>query len=198
MELPEAARLADGLTTIESAASKMTAMISELLDLARLQAGRSLELQEEPSDLVALARRAVADAQGAAPGHELRVETSLPALVGVWDPVRLERVIGNLLSNAIKYSPEGGTVTISIGQDTAGPAPVAVLSVSDEGIGIPAADLPHVFERFRRGRNVVGRIEGTGIGLAGARQIVEQHGGTITAVSQEGSGTSITVRLPLR
>ncbi|MGI8549907.1 MAG: ATP-binding protein [Dehalococcoidia bacterium] len=73
----------------------------------------------------------------------------------------------------------------------------AVLSVQDQGVGIPAAELPSIFQRFHRASNVVGRIEGKGIGLAGAKPIVEQHGGTIVAESQEGAGTTITVRLPL-
>src|SRR5204862_6429143 len=72
----------------------------------------------------------------------------------------------------------------------------ATLQVQDRGLGIPAADLPYVFERFRRGSNV-GRIGGTGIGLAGAKQIVEQHDGSIAAGSAEGEGTTVTVRLPL-
>jgi signal transduction histidine kinase len=69
--------------------------------------------------------------------------------------------------------------------------------VQDGGLGIPASDLPRVFERFHRGANVVGRIGGTGIGLAGARSIVESHGGTISAASQEGAGSTFTIRLPL-
>jgi signal transduction histidine kinase len=71
-----------------------------------------------------------------------------------------------------------------------------VLTVRDEGLGIPASDLPHVFERFHRGSNVE-RISGTGIGLAGAKDIVEQHGGTISVASSEGHGTTVVVRLPL-
>jgi len=72
----------------------------------------------------------------------------------------------------------------------------AVLSVQDHGIGIPSPDLPHLFQRFRRGGNVA-NIGGTGIGLAGARQIVEQHGGTLTAISEEREGSTFVMRLPL-
>jgi signal transduction histidine kinase len=74
----------------------------------------------------------------------------------------------------------------------------AVLRVKDLGVGIPTKDLPRVFDRFYRGTNVAGKIPGSGIGLAGARQIIEQHGGTITAESREGIGSTFTVRLPLR
>jgi signal transduction histidine kinase len=73
----------------------------------------------------------------------------------------------------------------------------AVLAVRDEGIGIPAADLPRVFERFYRASNAASQVRGTGLGLAGVRQIVEEHGGTIEVVSTEGRGSTFTVRLPL-
>jgi signal transduction histidine kinase len=72
-----------------------------------------------------------------------------------------------------------------------------VVRVRDRGLGIPAADLPYVFERFHRASNVSGQIGGTGLGLAGARHIVEQHGGSIGVESEEGRGTTVTVRLPL-
>jgi signal transduction histidine kinase len=198
MEIPEAARVTEGLKTIEASTGKMSSMITELLDLARLQSGRSLELQRGPVDLVAMARRAVEEYQRTAPGHEIRVDTTLPSLTGEWDAVRLERVLGNLLSNAIKYSPEGGTITVRVQQETGDMETAAILSVQDEGLGVPAADLPHVFERFHRAANVTGRIAGTGIGLAGSRQIVEQHGGAISVESTEGAGSTFTVRLPLR
>jgi K+-sensing histidine kinase KdpD len=198
MEIPESTRMTEGLKTIEAATGKMSAMLTELLDLARLQSGRSLELQKGPVDLVALARRTAEEFQRTATGHEIRVETALPALVGQWDAVRLERVLGNLLSNAVKYSPEGGVIIVQVNQDTEGAETEAVLSVRDDGIGIPAADLPRVFERFHRAANVTGRIAGTGIGLAGSRQIVEQHGGTIAVESTEGAGSTFIVRLPLR
>ncbi len=73
----------------------------------------------------------------------------------------------------------------------------AVMEVQDHGLGIPAVDLPHIFERYHRAANTVGRIGGSGIGLAGVKQVVEQHGGTISAASEEGVGTTMTVRLPL-
>jgi signal transduction histidine kinase len=73
----------------------------------------------------------------------------------------------------------------------------AVLAIRDPGLGVPEADLPHIFERFRRGSNVTGRIGGTGIGLAGVRALVESHGGTISVESVEGEGSTFTVELPL-
>jgi signal transduction histidine kinase len=125
------------------------------------------------------------------------VDAAVPELVGVWDRARVERLLENLLNNAIKYSPEGGEVTVTIRLEREAGEPWAVLAVQDRGIGIPATDLPHIFERFQRGRNAEGHIAGTGIGLAGVRQVVEHHGGRVTVESQEGRGTTVTVRLPL-
>jgi signal transduction histidine kinase len=151
-----------------------------------------------PVDLAALARQSAAEHQQSSGRHRIRVRTATEGFVGVWDAARLGRVLANLFANAIKYSPAGGEITVSLDREQVGGAAWAVLVVHDTGIGIPAADLPHIFEHFRRGRNVEGRISGTGIGLAGARQIVEQHGGSVAITSTEGAGTSVTVRLPLR
>jgi signal transduction histidine kinase len=170
--------------------------LDELLDLTRLQLGQQLELRRTPTDLVALANRVAADQQQTTDDHTILVESAHRELVGAWDGVRLERVLENLLSNAIKYSPGGGRITVTIADEGVG-GPWAVLTVSDHGLGIPAGDLPRIFERFRRASNVEGRIAGTGIGLASARLIVEQHGGTIAVESTEGKGSAFTVRLPL-
>lgn len=118
-------------------------------------------------------------------------------LVGVWDPVRLRRVLDNLLSNAVKYSPDGRDVDVWVGVEQSDAGSEALLRIADQGVDIPAADLPHVFERFRRARNVVGRIGGTGIGLHGVCQIVQDHGGHIDVESEEGCGTTFTVHLRL-
>jgi signal transduction histidine kinase len=159
--------------------------------------GQALPLEREPTDLVALAREVAARCQQATEEHSLEVQAAVAELVGHWDRDRLERVLENLLSNAIKYSPDGGEVTISVAEDVQDHESWAVLVVRDHGVGIPAVDLPRLFERFQRGRNVVGQIAGTGIGLAAARQVVEQHQGRIAVESQEGLGTTVTVRLPL-
>jgi signal transduction histidine kinase len=105
-------------------------------------------------------------------------------------------VLANLFSNAIKYSPEGGTITVTLGHEVDHIGTWAVVRVRDHGVGIPAQDLALVFQRFHRGSNVTGRISGTGLGLAGARQIVELHGGTISVESEPGSGSTFTLRLP--
>lgn len=191
-----AERLLSALASMDGSVAQMAAMIDELLDLSRLQMGRSLELEYEPVDLIALAREAVDLAQRSAESHRIVLQTDETELVGDWDRSRLQRVLANLLSNATKYSPEGGEVELRLALDADGGGS-ARLTIRDEGVGIPSQDLPHIFERFYRGANTRGQAAGMGIGLAGARQIVEQHGGTITIASVEDAGTTVTVVLPL-
>jgi PAS domain S-box-containing protein len=186
-------RARKGLLLLRTAATRMATWIDDLLDMARLDAGRSVELHRQPMDLVALAWQAVADHQRNTERHRLRVRTSESRLIGVWDSVRLRRVLDNLLSNAVKYSPEGGDVDVVVEHE----GDTARVSVTDHGVGIPADDLPHIFERFGRARNVIGRIGGTGIGLHGVCQIVRDHGGRIEVESEEGRGTTFTLHLPL-
>jgi signal transduction histidine kinase len=146
---------------------------------------------------VALSQRVAAERQQMTDAHRLHVDPRVPALFGTWDAFRLERVLDNLLSNAIKYSPAGGEITLTAAEEHDATGAWAVVQVRDQGIGIPAEDLPHVFDRFYRAGNARGQAPGSGIGLAGARQIVEQHGGRISAESELGAGATFTLRLPL-
>lgn len=192
VETPETQGLLDALDQIEACAGRMARQLDELADASRLEAGQTLQLRRERTDLIELARGAVAQHQQTTNRHVLYVSATLPELVGMWDTGRLARVLDNLLDNAVKYSPRGGTIEVAVALE----AELAVLGVSDRGEGIPAGDLPHIFERFRRGRNVEGRIPGTGIGLAGVKRIVELHAGTISVKSEVGVGTTFTIRLP--
>jgi len=208
---PLLASLAPALTRIDAAAAKMGRLIGALLDAARLRAGEVLHLDQRPVDLVALVRRVVAEQLLSSDLHQISVDAHEPAVVGQWDAQRLERVLDNLVGNAVKYSPAGGAVVVAVALsgdegDVGAAGGVALLTVRDEGIGIPAVDLPHVFDRFYRGSNVSGRIGGAGIGLADVRQVVEQHGGTVTVESRAagpvgaaraGRGSTFTLRLPL-
>jgi signal transduction histidine kinase len=191
------ATLEAGLSAIDAASDRATRLIGELTDAARLEAQRPLELRRAAVDLVALAEASIAESQAAAIGQRLDLQSGVPELVGSWDADRLTRVLENLVANAVKYSPAGSTVVVRVDREEAPDGPLAVLSVADQGVGIPAADLPHIFERFRRGGNVAGRIVGSGLGLWGSQRIVAQHGGTIAIDSTEGRGTTVTVRLPL-
>ena len=149
-------------------------------------------------DLVALTEDLVAQYAATTNQHRLVLSgEGHGVLVGCWDTDRLEQVIGNLLTNAIKYSPEGGPVDVTLARVEDEGGAWARLAVRDRGLGIPAEDRPRLFERFHRGSNVIGRIVGTGIGLASAARIVRQHGGSIAVESEEGEGSTFTVMLPL-
>jgi len=125
-------------------------------------------------------------------GIERELHVQIPhqlAILG--EKVRLQQIVTNLLTNAIKFTPSGGTVTIE-----SGPADGrAALTVSDTGIGIPDEELPHIFDRFWRGREAA-QTSGSGIGLAIAAELTRAHGGELTAVSRAGRGTSLTLTLP--
>jgi PAS domain S-box-containing protein len=201
-DLPDAVRdqWQRDLTTIEVAAGRLAAIIDELSDLTLLQTGRQLALHPEPVDLVDLVRRIIAEQEDAAQTHQVILTSDSPTIEGVWDPARLGRVMSNLLANALKYSPDGGEVRVSlerIASAAADGSPVVRLTVADQGIGIPPEDLPHIFDRFYRATNATGHFTGTGIGLASARQLIEQHGGSIEVFSQLGVGSTFVVSLPL-
>jgi signal transduction histidine kinase len=146
---------------------------------------------------VALARAVAERHQQLTTRHAIRLELPESGLVGAWDPTRLDRAVSNLLSNAIKYSPNGGEVRVVLGRESVDGVEWATLAVHDRGIGIPRDDLERIFEPFHRADNVEGRVAGTGIGLSSARQVIEEYGGTLTATSEEGKGSTFTIRLPL-
>jgi len=182
---------------IDAQVERLFRLRATLGDLARLETGEPLPLDRRTTDLAGLARQVTQQMQRGASRHGVQIDAEETPLVGQWDAGRLERVIENLLSNAFKYTPAGGTVVLSVARDETADPGWAILRVRDRGVGIPAADLTHVFEPFYRAGNVAA-IPGAGIGLAGVRQIVEAHGGTIAVESEEGVGSTFTVRLPLR
>jgi signal transduction histidine kinase len=179
------------LGQIDQGTTRLLGLIDELTDATRARLGQELALHLLPTDVVALARGVVAQHAGLT-AHRVTIAASPPALDAAVDAARLERVLDNMLANALKYSPAGGDIEVRVTRE----GDAAVIAVRDHGLGIPAADLPHIFAPFQRGSNV-GRIEGTGMGLAGARHIVEAHGGVLTVESAEGVGSTFTVRLPL-
>ncbi len=190
-------RLLEAFAQIDLTASRMARMIDELGDIARSDEDHR-RLNLEPQNLPALVRRMVDEHQPTTDRHEIVIDCRREELTISCDVPQMERVVGNLLSNAIKYSPAPGTITVTIdceGGDEGGAA--AVLRIADQGLGIPSAELDKVFTRFYRGTNVGSRIPGTGIGLTGSRQILEDHGATISVDSVEGKGSTFTVRFPL-
>ena len=192
---PEKEQLSEDVNRIGAATSEIAAMISEMSDTARLQMGRALVLQRRDVDLVKLVRQQIATAQASSKRHRIRLNAKVDEAVGNWDPMRLARVLSNLLANAIKFSANDGEIVVIIdSQPDGGTARISV-SVTDRGLGIPETDLAHVFEPFYRAGNAA-RVEGTGIGLASAKQIIEQHGGSIAVESEEGHGTTVTFFIP--
>ncbi len=196
-EAVDGARLEQCLAYINAAVTRMHTMIQQLLDEALQDSGQPLALMLNPTDLVAVARLAVGEHQLAFDTHRFELDVQQPSLIALVDRPRIERVLGNLLSNAIRYSPGGGSIRVRISRARSTAGDVAEIVVEDDGIGIPHEDLPCIFDRFHRASNVVTRIVGTGLGLAGVRQMVELHGGSISVTSEEGRGTTFTVCIPL-
>jgi signal transduction histidine kinase len=196
MQGDDAAASSPSLDRIMSAVGRMTAFIEELLELVRRQADPTLELHRAPTDLSELVRRVASELTELSRGQAVDIETD-GEVVGDWDAVRLERAIANVLGNAFKYNSATGRVVVRTGTEDSPQGRVAFCAVTDEGIGIHEADMSRIFERFARGANVAGRITGSGVGLTIVRQIVEQHGGTITVTSTVGRGSTFTIRLPL-
>ncbi|HEX8391302.1 MAG TPA: ATP-binding protein [Longimicrobium sp.] len=187
---PERAR--DTIALASRNADRLMHLVNEMLDLERLESGVEV-LDRRPyalSEVLAQAAETVAAAAEAADVLLIVRPTTLTAFI---DPDRMLRVLVNLLSNAIKFSPRGGCVWI--GAETAGRD--TLLSVRDQGRGIPAAQLKSVFGRFAQVRASDARDKGgTGLGLAICKSIVQQHGGEIWAESREGEGSTFRIRLP--
>ena len=173
---------------------RLMSLISDLLDMSALDSGR-MQITPSSIDLVDAVRRAVQSAQSAAEDHHHRLSIVASGTITVWaDAARVEQVMSNLLSNAIKYTPGGGNIEVRV----EGLEPFAVVSVTDNGIGITPAEQTGLFEKFYRtssGRRTTG---GTGLGLAIARSIVDLHGGSIHCDSDGEHGTTFTFTLPRR
>lgn len=194
LEDPPAARRF--LSQMETEVDALSQMVSELLELARIESGRvPLQLQEvDPADLIA---RAVERLRLQAERSGLQVnisEEQLPKILA--DPARLEQVLVNLLHNAIKFTPSGGQITLKAEPYSANGADFIQFSVQDTGIGIPAADLTRIFERFYKSDRARAS-GGTGLGLAIARHLVDAHGGKIWVESQETHGSTFYFTVPV-
>ena len=185
----------DRCQRILRSAGQMTELVTDLLDLGKIEAG--LEGPGEPLDLVAMIDEAIRAQAVQAEGKRIAVSRRAPSaalVVGV--RARLAQVLGNFIGNAVKYTREGGRVEVVVEPSAGGGAPVR-LRVVDNGIGIPARDLPHVFDKFFRVRNAsTSGVAGTGLGLAITRRIVEAHRGRIGVESVEGAGSTFWVELP--
>jgi two-component system sensor histidine kinase KdpD len=182
------------LEIIDSEADRLRELIENLLDMSRLEAG-VLRIDREPTRLGGIVRDVTRKVQLSAPQHELIVDWPVADPLVQADPKRVYQVIQNLLTNAVKYSPDGGRIWLTgdVQQRE------VVLSIADEGLGMPPTELDKIFDRFHRvGGEVSRRVGGTGLGLAICKGLIDAHRGRIWAESQgEGMGSVFRFTLPL-
>jgi two-component system NtrC family sensor kinase len=177
---------------VQLSVGQITDLVSNLLDLGRIEAG--LDEAKENTPIAVLARYAIESMRSTAEGKGLTLESDipeeLPMVLGA--PIRLRQMIGNLLDNAVKYTPADGLVVI----EGEGESDQVILRVRDSGPGIPTADQPYLFDKFYRASNVPEDLPGTGLGLSIVKSIVDNHDGRIWVESDLGQGTTFTVVLP--
>jgi signal transduction histidine kinase len=192
-DLPDETR-EEFLRVILNESDRMTKIVSDLLDLSRLDSGKGLDFDvfsiEKSVRDVYDAIRPIVEKRGQS--IDIELHWGMPDIRG--DKARIEQVLMNIMTNAMKYTPEGGAILISCG--VAGKN--VWVKIADTGVGIPEDDLPHVFDRFYRVDKARSRESGgTGLGLSIAKEIIERHGGIITVTSEIGRGSAFTVSLPI-
>jgi len=183
------------LEIIDSEADRLRELIENLLDMSRLEAG-VLRIDREPTRLGEIARDLVRKVQLATPDHTLELDWPATDPLVAADSRRIYQVIQNLLTNAVKYSPDGGTITLAGRQERHD----LMVSVQDQGLGMPASELDRIFDRFHRVSGDLARqkIGGTGLGLAICKGLVDAHGGRIWAESEgDSKGSVFKFTLPL-
>jgi len=184
------------LNDILSSGRHLLSLINDILDLSKIEAGR-MELEAQPFDLPAALDNALTLIRERAARHSIGLEIHVDSRIGevVADERKVKQVLLNLLSNAVKFTPEGGKITMSAALN----GEAVAVSVADTGIGIAPEDHEAVFEEFRQvGDDYARKREGTGLGLALARRLVELHGGTLALESELGKGSTFTFTIPVR
>ncbi|HEX6313240.1 MAG TPA: HAMP domain-containing sensor histidine kinase [Gemmatimonadaceae bacterium] len=183
--------------TLVSQTQQLSRLIRQLLDVSRFDAGggklesRPVVLSEFLDDLEKAFRVLALQREV---NFEVRIDRDIPHEV-LWDPVRMNEVLGNLLSNAFKFTNKGGRVSLLVGRE----GDHVRMAVSDTGAGIPRDQLPHIFEKFYQADTQAPlALRGAGLGLAIAKSILSAHGGSIEVESRVGVGTTFTIRLPVR
>src|ERR1044071_3327149 len=182
------------LTAVLGEIDRMMGLISELLDVSRIETNR-LQIHPQPIRWKEVIDRRASAFRVQHPARNIRFDATVDEMTIHVDPDRMRQVVDNLLSNALKYSPDGTDIDVVVTR-----ADGAIMtSVIDSGIGIPRDEIPQLFERFPRARNVSSRYYGgLGLGLYIARAIIEAHTGVIHVASEEGQGSTFTIKLPLR
>lgn len=192
------AELKRHLLAIAGSVDDLSEQLASLADAVQVGGGVPVQIEPEPVEIVTWLREIVATHQASSVAHVLRVDVPTAPVFALIDKVRMRRVLNNLLSNALKYSPIGGEIVVRACTEVTGHDTVhLVIEVADHGIGIPAADLPHIFKPHHRGVNAVASAVGSGLGLAGVLAIIHQHGGNIEVDSEEGAGTTFRLYVPL-
>ena len=188
--------LPEHLSVLEYVTRRMESLVDDLLDMSRFERGTIL-LKREDVDLQDLLEHIVVVQQPHAGAKHIELTMRLPAMpLNIFaDANRLAQVLTNLITNAINYTPDQGQIEVSLDREDPDSGPEAVIRVRDTGIGIPSDQLTQIFEPFFRVTH--GTSKGTGLGLTISKEIVELHGGTITADSRYGQGSLFTVRLAL-
>jgi signal transduction histidine kinase len=184
------------LNDILSSGKHLLSLINDILDLSKIEAGR-MELEAQPFDLPSALDNALTLIRERAARHSIGLEVHVDPRIGevVADERKVKQVLLNLLSNAVKFTPEGGKITMGAALN----GDAVAVSVADTGIGIAAEDQEAVFEEFRQvGDDYARKREGTGLGLALARRLVELHGGTLSLESELGQGSTFTFTIPVR
>lgn len=183
-----------GLPIIERNSHRLLDLVNQVMELRKLESGKPVEVQLFQGDVISFVQYLLESFQPQLEHKyiQLDVENDLPALIMDFDPDKLTIIFSNLISNAIKFTPAGGEITVAItAEETA-----LQLTVSDTGIGIPAADQAFVFDRFFRAASFSDE-GGTGIGLSLTKELVELLGGEISVKSEEGIGSTFVVQLPI-
>ena len=192
-------RQLNAISTIEQSGEHLLSLITDILDVSKISAGK-LELQIAQVAVTELCKSSLVLVTQQAIDKQIQIDTHLPAdLDSIWvDERRMCQVLINLLNNAVKFTPQGGTVVLSVWvEDRPISANWLYFSISDTGIGIDSADLSKLFQPFIQIDSSLNRkYAGTGLGLALVKQIVELHGGAVTIASEVGSGSCFTIRIP--
>ncbi|MBK8987069.1 MAG: HAMP domain-containing histidine kinase [Chloroflexi bacterium] len=171
-------------------------IVNNLLEIGKLQSGTPVLLERSSFDLALLVKGVTEALETQALERNISLnDESVPSPAEITgDEKKIQRIVSNLISNAIKYTPEGGQVYI----DTHVSGQYAVLAIRDTGYGIPTDELPFIFDRYSRVKKHQSIAIGTGLGLAIVKSLVEAHQGEITVESEEGVGSTFTVRLPVQ
>ncbi len=203
-DLPEKSRR-EYLSIVEEESKRLANLIESILEISRIESG-GIQIVRQDVNVIAVIMRVLSALKPLADKRLIRLESDLPAepVILKGDETKIESVVSNLVNNAIKFTPENGTINISVRLSASGPpeggagTPSGVfISVADTGLGIPKESLPRIFDRFYRVYRQGPKVPGTGLGLAIVKEYVEMHGGRIEVESEEGKGSNFTVILPL-